>query len=346
MPIPSDIYDKVCNVICTKITARVYEPLNSSYHSRWFIIIKKDGFSLCLVHSLKPLNAVIIQHSGTPPYTDQIAEQFSGHACSSMLDLYVRYDEQTLAKSSCDYTTFQTPYGALHLITLPMGWTNSVPIFHDDVTFILQPEILDITIPYIDDVPVHGPLTHKEEPFHFRPDQIATQENLKAALLASPALCLIDYSSKAPVILAVDTSHIAVSFHLCQCTLHTPDGLSHQPPQPGDIAEPSDNFKDWINNVYGFLHLINSPSTSSPTTILSTYINNIMIDADTQNTPLMPTISYSDVHHSDNDHAADCHLEQVHDWHKSMECSSTLSDAEYTTFLHYCTEFFITSDKL
>ncbi|THH05357.1 hypothetical protein EW146_g9926 [Bondarzewia mesenterica] len=58
---------------------------------------------------------------------------------------------------------------------------------------------------------------HKEEPFHFGPDQIAAQENLKAALLASPILRLIDYSSKAPVILAVDTSHITVGFHLCQC---------------------------------------------------------------------------------------------------------------------------------
>ncbi|THH07693.1 hypothetical protein EW146_g9236 [Bondarzewia mesenterica] len=37
-----------------------------------------------------------------------------------------------------------------------MGWTNLVPIFHDDVTFILQPKIPDTTIPYIDDIPVHG----------------------------------------------------------------------------------------------------------------------------------------------------------------------------------------------
>jgi hypothetical protein len=40
---------------------------------------------------------------------------------------------------------------------MPMGWTNSVPIFHNDVTHILQPEIPDYTIPYIDDVPVKGP---------------------------------------------------------------------------------------------------------------------------------------------------------------------------------------------
>jgi hypothetical protein len=35
-----------------------------------------------------------------------------------------------------------------------MGWTNSVPIFHNDVTYILQPEI-----PYIDDIPIKGPPT-------------------------------------------------------------------------------------------------------------------------------------------------------------------------------------------
>jgi hypothetical protein len=40
-----------------------------------------------------------------------------------------------------------------------MGWMNSVPIFHDDVTFIMQAEIPRVTIPYIDDVPIKGPMT-------------------------------------------------------------------------------------------------------------------------------------------------------------------------------------------
>jgi hypothetical protein len=75
------------------------------------------------------------------------------------LDLYVGYDEQLIKESSCDYTTFQTPFGALQLITLPMGWMNSVPIFHNDVTYILQPEIPNFTIPYIDNVPIKGPPT-------------------------------------------------------------------------------------------------------------------------------------------------------------------------------------------
>jgi len=76
-----------------------------------------------------------------------------------MFDLYVGYDERLLSEELRDLTTFQTPYGALRLVTLPMGWTNSVPIFHDDVMEILKPEIPEYTIPYIDDVPVRGPAT-------------------------------------------------------------------------------------------------------------------------------------------------------------------------------------------
>ena len=157
IPIPPGLYPEVCKVIKTKLDAGVYEPSNSSYRSRWFCVLKKDGKSLRLVHSLEPLNEVTIQHSGVPPATEMLAAQFAGRACGGMFDLYVGYDERTLAESSRDLTTFQTPFGALRLVTLPMGWTNSVPIFHDDVTCILQPEIPEVTVPYIDDVPIKGP---------------------------------------------------------------------------------------------------------------------------------------------------------------------------------------------
>jgi len=122
-------------------------------------MVKKDGKSLRIAHSLEPLNRVIIAHSGLPPATKELAMHFAGRACSSILDLYVRYDKRVLSKRSQDLTTFQTPFGALRLVTLPMGWTNSVPIFHDDVTYILREEIPRYTLPYIDDVPIRGPET-------------------------------------------------------------------------------------------------------------------------------------------------------------------------------------------
>ena len=59
-------------------------------------------------------------------------------------------------------------------------------------------------------------LTRKGAPFEFGQEQIAAQEDLKEALLASPALRPIRYDTAAPVILSVDTSYIAVGYLLTQ----------------------------------------------------------------------------------------------------------------------------------
>jgi len=255
------------------------------------------------------------------------------------LDLYVGYDECALAPSSRDLTTFQTPYGMKRLMTLSMGWSNSVPIFHEDVVHILQPKIPHVTNLYINDVGINGLKTmyptvdgtlevlsgnpgircfvfehfqninhvvqqmkysggtfsgaksflyiesftivghcctlqgclpdeghvakiiawgpcksltevrmflgtvgmarmfihnfakrahaltilmKKDAPFDFGPEQLVAQEDLKKALLESPALCSIDYQSDTLVIVAVDTSPIAVSFYLAQVDLQDP----------------------------------------------------------------------------------------------------------------------------
>ena len=157
IPIPPGVYDEICDQI-RKITSGVYELLNSCYRSRWFAVAKKDG-RVRLVHSLEPLNAVTIQHSGVPPIPEYIVEQFAARPCVGSFDLFVGYDEREIAESSRDLTTFQTPFGAHRLTTLPMGWTNSVPIFHDDVTFILRDEIPANAAVYVDDVMTKGPTT-------------------------------------------------------------------------------------------------------------------------------------------------------------------------------------------
>ena len=45
----------------------------------------------------------------------------------------------------------------------------------------------------------------------------------------------------------------------CTCSWNSsyPNGLSKRQPQPGDKKKPEDNFKDWIDNVDGFLHFLN-----------------------------------------------------------------------------------------
>ena len=157
--IPPGIYDKVCKIIHTKMDAGMYECSNSLYCSHWFCVAKKEAADLCMVHILEPLNAITIQHSRVTPFTEEIAKQFASRACGGMLNLNIGYDEYALAKSSCDYMTFQSLYGMLCLTKLPMGWTNTVPVFHNDVTHILQLEIPQFTIPYINNMPVCGPAT-------------------------------------------------------------------------------------------------------------------------------------------------------------------------------------------
>ena len=46
IPIPPGIYDEVVRIIKEKIKIGIYERSNSSYRSKWFCILKKDGKSL------------------------------------------------------------------------------------------------------------------------------------------------------------------------------------------------------------------------------------------------------------------------------------------------------------
>ncbi|TFY51017.1 hypothetical protein EVG20_g11208 [Dentipellis fragilis] len=161
IPIPNGIMDDVIQLFKEKITAGVYEPLDAPYRSRWFCVKKKNG-ALRIVHDLQPLNAITIKNAAVPPFVDQLAESFAGRSCYSMMDLFVGFDHRMLAVESRNLTTFQSPVGALCNTSLPMGWTNSMPIFHSDVTFILEPEIPDIAKPFIDDCGAQGPKTRYE----------------------------------------------------------------------------------------------------------------------------------------------------------------------------------------
>ena len=333
MPIPPGIYDEVIRIVREKVASGAYEPSSSSYRSRWFTVLKKDGKSLRIVHDLQPLNAVTIRDSGMLPFVETLAESFAGRACYGVLDLFVAFDQRGLAQPSRDYTTFQTPLGTFRLTKLPMGWTNSVPILHGDVTYALQDEIPEFTIPFMDDAGIRGPptryetkdggyetiegnegirrfvwehfqvlgrivqriwyigctwsgkkaflcvpeamlvghkctyagrepdetkmekvrnwgpcrdltdvrafmgtvglmrvfiwnfaglsrplvdLTKKDAEFYWGPEQQEAQDELKAAMLSSPALRPLDYHSGAPIILCVDSSVIAIGYALFQ----------------------------------------------------------------------------------------------------------------------------------
>lgn len=162
IPIPPGIADYVIETLRTKIAAGTLEPSSSSYRARWFFVQKKEAGALRMVIDLQPLNAVTIKDSAVPPMVDHLAESFAARACYGMFDLIVAFDQRTLAEESRDLTTFQTPLGALRYTVVPMGYTNAVQIIHGDITWILQPEIPHVTIPFIDDCAVKGPASRYE----------------------------------------------------------------------------------------------------------------------------------------------------------------------------------------
>jgi hypothetical protein len=53
-PIPPGIYEDVCAIVQKKLTAGIYELLNSSYRYQWFCVLKKDGKALHMVSSYTP----------------------------------------------------------------------------------------------------------------------------------------------------------------------------------------------------------------------------------------------------------------------------------------------------
>ena len=158
IPIPPGIKDKVVELLKEKMRAGVYERSQSSYRSRWFCVLKKNG-NLRIVHDLQPLNAVSIRETGLPPVLDDFVEPFAGRKCYTVFDLYWGFDARKVNTLSRPMTAFLTPLGLLQITSMPTGYTNSPSEFQACMTFILQDEIPHTANIFIDDLPIKGPST-------------------------------------------------------------------------------------------------------------------------------------------------------------------------------------------
>ena len=156
IPIPPGIRERVIELLKEKIEADVYEPSQSSYRSRWFCVLKKNG-KLRLVHDLQPLNRVTIKEAGLPPNLDTFVQPFAGHQCYTVLDLYWGFDARKVHPTSRDLSAFYTPLGLLRITSLPTGFTNSPAEFQACMQFILQHEMPHKADIFIDDLPIKGP---------------------------------------------------------------------------------------------------------------------------------------------------------------------------------------------
>jgi len=158
IPIPPGLLPKVLEVLNLKIAAGVYEQSQSSYRSRWFVVLKKNG-KLRIVHDLQPLNKITIRDAGMVPIIDDFVEGFAGHQCYSVFDLFWGFDARKIHPKSRGLTAFMTPLGLLQITSLPTGFTNSPAEFQKCMVMVLKDEIPHTANIFIDDLPIKGPKT-------------------------------------------------------------------------------------------------------------------------------------------------------------------------------------------
>jgi hypothetical protein len=159
IPVPPGLREEIMQLLREKIEAGVYEPTQSSYRSKWFCVKKKTG-GLRIVHDLQQLNSVTIRDAGVPPILDGFVEAFAGRSVYSVLDMYWGFYAWIMDPASRDLTVFQTDLGALRIVSLPMGFTNSPAEFQACMMFILREEICNRKAGvFIDDIPINGPRT-------------------------------------------------------------------------------------------------------------------------------------------------------------------------------------------
>ena len=87
-------------------------------------------------------------------------------------------------------------------------------------------------------------------------------------------------------------------------------------------------FDDWVDQVYGFMHLLNPLKPKVPCLGASlTYISDTVADK--------PPLTYNLFPRSKRSHHADDHLRCVREWLKTTEHPLGLTNTAYAAFLQY-----------
>jgi hypothetical protein len=146
---------KLIDFLKEKVAMRLLEPSNTPYSNRWFIVPKKNSSSR-FIQDLQPINKLTIRNVGIGPSVNEFAETFAGRSIYLIGGLYFGYDQCQLAVDSRDITTMRILIGLVRMCTLRQGATNSVTQLVDAMNKVLKVCILEITMPFLDDISIKG----------------------------------------------------------------------------------------------------------------------------------------------------------------------------------------------
>ncbi len=130
-------------------------------------------------------------------------------------------------------------------------------------------------------------------------------------------------------------------------TRHGPNGLSWRPPHPGDLSdkENPEDFDDWVDNLYGFIHLLNPPALSSASFQLLCVLTMEQVQprpktvSDANHAD--PPIQYYQIPWLGKATFVDKRLEAAHDWLVHFERLSNVDHHKYNLIIRYASGFFM-----
>jgi Integrase zinc binding domain len=124
-------------------------------------------------------------------------------------------------------------------------------------------------------------------------------------------------------------------------TFHGPNGLLRRPKQPLDLEIDADDFdfEDWVDRLHGFMHQIQLLPFSKKKVFAGAQILSVK-ETD------MKEIMYEDIPRSEKDIKDDKKMEEVKEWHWTLQRPEEFSDSGYASFVRYATEFFLDRDRL
>jgi hypothetical protein len=112
---------------------------------------------------------------------------------------------------------------------------------------------------------------------------------------------------------------------------------------------------DWIDQLHGFLHQINVVDIHLPTTHdspplpfphISTLIQATDLSEEETSTTDTDIDDYTLAPRSAQAKVDNSRLLKVFQWLQNLKRPDGLSDAEYATFVRYCTDFFVDNNRL
>ena len=119
-------------------------------------MVPKNG-TLRFIRDLQPVNKETIHNAKIGPSIDEFAEEFR-RSIYSIGDLCSGYDQFQLVVDSKDITKMRTSIGLVRMCMLPQGATNFVVHMVNAMNKVLRDCILEIMMPFLDDIPIKGSL--------------------------------------------------------------------------------------------------------------------------------------------------------------------------------------------